>query len=241
MMMVLNQMVYKTGGLDAIKAIDNLEPNAWKQPAVQSAANALYQLAAKDYIMPGTEGLTHTESQTAWLQGKAAFIPCGNWLENEMKGLIPDNFNMVIQPTPSVTSSEKVPFQGIQGGGGEGYIVPSQGKNVPGGKEFLRELLSKQGARFFSQNTRALSTVTGAAEGLDLGTAFASVDQAVKAAGSNTFVAQYGDWYKKLNDDASNAIGDMLNKRSTPEQFMDAAQKSADAIAQDSSIKKYHR
>jgi N-acetylglucosamine transport system substrate-binding protein len=241
MMMVLNQMVYKTGGLDAIKAIDNLEPNAWKQPAVQSAVNALYQLAAKDYIMPGTEGLTHTESQTAWLQGKAAFIPCGNWLENEMKGLIPDTFSMVIQPTPSVTASEKVPFQGIQGGGGEGYIVPSQGKNVEGGKEFLRELLSKQGARFFSQNTRALSTVTGAAEGLDLGTAFASVDQAVKTAGSNTFVAQYGDWYKKLNDDASNAIGDMLNKRSSPDQFMDAVQKSADAIAQDNSIKKYHR
>ena len=241
MMMVLNQMVYKAGGMEAIKAIDNLEPNAWKQPAVQSSVNALYQLAAKDYIMPGTEGLTHTESQTAWLQGKAAFIPCGNWLENEMKGLIPDGFNMVIQPTPSLSTSDKVPFQGIQGGGGEGFIVASKGKNVAGGKEFLRELLSKQGARFFSQNTRALSTVAGAAEGLDLGTAFASVDQAVKAAGSNTFVAQYGDWYKKLNDDASNAMGAMLNKRSTPEEFMDAAQQIADGIAQDSSIKKYHR
>ena len=65
----------------------------------------------------GTEGLTHTESQTAWLQGKAAFIPCGNWLENEMKGLIPDTFNMVCQPTPSL-SADKVPFQGIQAGGG---------------------------------------------------------------------------------------------------------------------------
>jgi N-acetylglucosamine transport system substrate-binding protein len=241
MMMVLNQMVYKAGGMEAIKSIDNLESNAWKQPAVQAAVNALYQLPAKDYIMSGTEGLTHTESQTAWLQGKAAFIPCGNWLENEMKGLIPDGFNMVIQPTPSLTSSDKVPLQGIQGGGGEGFIVPSKGKNVAGGKEYLRELLSKQGARFFSQNTRALSTVAGAAEGLDLGTAFASVDQAVKAAGSNTFVAQYGDWYKKLNDDASNAMGAMLNKRSTPDEFMNTAQQIADGVAQDNSIKKYHR
>jgi N-acetylglucosamine transport system substrate-binding protein len=241
MLMVLNQMVYKTGGMEAIKSIDNLEPNAWKQPAVQSAVNALYQLAAKDYIMPGTEGLSHTESQTAWLQGKAAFIPCGNWLENEMKGLIPDGFNMVIQPTPSATSSDKVGFEGIQGGGGEPFIVPSKGKNVQGGKEYLRALMSKQGARFFSQNTRALSTVVGASEGLDLGTAFASVDQAVKAAGSNTFVAQYGDWYKKLNDDVSNAMGSMLNKRMTPDQFMDTAQQLADAIAQDNSVKKYHR
>ena len=241
MMMVLNQLVYKTGGLDAIKAIDNLEPNAWKQDAVQTSVNALYQLAAKDYIMPGTEGLTHTESQTSWLQGKAAFIPCGNWLENEMKGLIPDGFNMVIQPTPSISTSDKVPFTGIQGGGGEGFIVPSKGKNVAGGKEYLRALMSKQGARFFSQNTRALSTVVGAAEGLDLGTAFASVDQAVKAAGNNTFVAQYGDWYKKLNDDASNAMGEMLNKRSNPDQFISTVQQIADGIAQDSSIKKYKR
>jgi len=36
-------------------------------------------------------------------------------------------------------------------------------------------------------------------------------------------------------------MGAMLNKRSTPEEFMDAAQQIADGIAQDSSVKKYHR
>jgi N-acetylglucosamine transport system substrate-binding protein len=240
MLFVLNQMVYKNGGLEAIKSLDNLEPNAWKAPSVRAAAEALFQLGDKDMIMPGTEGLTHTESQTAWLQGKAAFIPCGNWLENEMKGLIPDTFNMVCQPTPSL-GGDKVPFQGIQAGGGEGFIVPAKGKNVAGGKEYLRVLYSKQGARFFSQNTRALSVVAGAADGLDLGTAFASVADAAKAAGSNTFVAQYGDWYQKLYNDSSAALGDMLNKRSSVDDFLNAAQASADATAKDDSIKKYHR
>jgi N-acetylglucosamine transport system substrate-binding protein len=240
MLFVLNQMVFKNGGIDAIKALDNLEPNAWKQPSVKAAAEALFQLGDKDLIMPGTEGLTHTESQTAWLQGKAAFLPCGNWLENEMKGLIPDVFNMVCQPTPSL-GGDKVPFTGIQAGGGEGFIVPSKGKNVAGGKEYLRVLYSKQGARFFSQNTRALSVVAGAADGLELGTAFASVDAAAKAAGNNTFVAQYGDWYQKLYNDSAAALGDMLNKRSKPEDFMNAAQATADATAKDDSIKKYHR
>jgi N-acetylglucosamine transport system substrate-binding protein len=243
MTFVLNQMLYKTGGIDAIKNIDNLVPGAWMAPEVKAAANALYQLAQMDFIMPGTEGLTHTESQTAWLQGKAAFIPCGNWLENEMKGLIPDTFNMVIKSTPSVTSADKVPQTGIQAAGGEGFIVPSKGKNVAGGKEYLRALMSKQSARFFSQNTRALSVVAGAADGLDLGTAFASADTAVKAAGANTFVDQYGNggWYKKLYDDASNALGEMLNKRMTPDQFLAAAQASADAVSKDDSVKKYTR
>ncbi len=50
--------------------------------------------------MSGTEGLTHTESQAEWLQGKAVFIPSGTWLENEMRDLTPEDFNMVVKPVP---------------------------------------------------------------------------------------------------------------------------------------------
>jgi len=47
---------------------------------VVQAAEMIAELANRDLIMPGTEGLTHTEAQAAWLQGKAgmshgAFIP----------------------------------------------------------------------------------------------------------------------------------------------------------------------
>jgi N-acetylglucosamine transport system substrate-binding protein len=41
----------------------------------------IYTLAENDYIMAGTEGLDHTESQAEWLQRQAALIPCGTWLE----------------------------------------------------------------------------------------------------------------------------------------------------------------
>lgn len=81
----LLSMAAKIGGLDALVAIDNLESGAWKSDAVGEAATALHELRAKNYIMSGTKALSHTEAQTAWLQGKAAFIPCGSWLENEMK------------------------------------------------------------------------------------------------------------------------------------------------------------
>ncbi|HEX5503604.1 MAG TPA: N-acetylglucosamine/diacetylchitobiose ABC transporter substrate-binding protein [Thermomicrobiales bacterium] len=240
MQQVLDQLVYKNGGLDAIKTIDNLEPNAWKQPAVKAGVEALYQLADKDYIMQGTAGLTHTEAQAAWLQHKAVFIPCGTWLENEEKGLVPADFNMVVQPTPSL-AGDKIPFTGINAYAGENFIVPSKGKNVAGGKEFLRILFSKEGARFFSQNTKALTAVLGSADGLDLGTAFASAQEAVKKAGDNTFVALYGTWYAKMMNDIKDQMGAMLTKQITPDQYMDKAQQIADATAKDSSIKKYHR
>ena len=241
MLNLMNQMVYKAGGLDAIKKLDNLEPNAWKQPEVKAAAEALYQLADKGYIMPGTEGLTHTESQAQWLQGKAVFIPCGSWLENEEKGLIPDNFNMVVKPTPSLGGSDKVPFEGIQASAGEAFIVPSKGKNVAGGKEFMRILFSKQGGRFFAENTKSLTVVQGSADGLDLGSAFASVKAASDAAGPNTFIALYGTWYAKMADALKDQMGAMLTKKITPADFLDKAQQIADDTAKDSSIKKYHR
>lgn len=238
--MVLMPMIYKNGGIDAIKKIDNLEANAWKTPEVKASVEALYQLADKGYIMPGSEGLTHTESQAEWLKGKAVFIPCGSWLENEMKGQIPDGFNMAVMPTPSLPG-DKVPFAGIQASAGEAFIVPSKAKNVPGGKEYMRILFSRQAARFFAENTKSLTVVQGSADGLDLGTAFASVKRVSEAAGSNTFIYQFGGWYKKMGDDIKDQLGQMMVKKVTPAQFMDKAQEIADQTAKDSSIKKYKR
>ena len=60
MLYLLDSLVFKHGGLEATRAIDNLQPGAWTAPAVKDAVDALYQLAAMDYIMPGTAGLTHT-------------------------------------------------------------------------------------------------------------------------------------------------------------------------------------
>lgn len=82
---IVLDMAVKHGGQEVIKAIDSLEPNAWMHPSIKMAAEAVLELKGKGYIMQGTEGLDHIQSQTAWNQGKAAFIPSGSWLENEQK------------------------------------------------------------------------------------------------------------------------------------------------------------
>ncbi|MGI8688509.1 MAG: N-acetylglucosamine/diacetylchitobiose ABC transporter substrate-binding protein [Thermomicrobiales bacterium] len=238
---VMDDMIYKAGGIDPILKLDNLEPNAWKQPEVKTALEALYQLADKGYIMQGTEGLTHTEAQAEWLKGKAVFIPCGSWLENEEKGLIPDGFNMTVASVPSLPN-DKIPFEGIDSAAGEGFLVPSKGKNVPGGKEYLRMLFSKQGARFFSQNTKSLTVVQGAADGLELGTAFASVNKLIQAAGKNTYSGtKYAGWYKALDDESKNQMGALLTKQIKVDDYIAKVQKVADDIAKDSSVKKFKR
>ncbi|MEA2536839.1 MAG: N-acetylglucosamine transport system substrate-binding protein [Chloroflexota bacterium] len=240
---IFNQMIWKHGGMQTYVNLDNLEPNAWKQPEVVNVAEALYQLADRGFFLPGTEGLTNTESQAEWLQGKAALLPVGSWIENEMKGLIPDGFDMVVQPTPSLDASDKVPAQGIQSGAGEDFIVPAQGKNVQAGKEFLRVLFSRESAKFFAENTKSTTVVLNSTEGLKLGTAFDSVITAVSTAGPNLLdpLAGYVVWYNKLVTEVNNQMASLLTKRIQPAEFLGNIQKVADQIAQDPSIKKYKR
>lgn len=237
---VFDQMLYKHDPQAAI-AIDNLEPDAWKAPAVAEVLEALVMLSDRGYLLQGWEGLDHVQSQNEWLQGKGAFLPCGTWLENEMQGSIPPDFNMVVAPTPSLPG-DKVPFAGIIATAGEPFIVPAQGKNVAGGMEWLRLLFSKEGGRFFAENTRSLSVVVGSAEGLELGTAFASTQAAITAAGENTFpTARYGDWYKDLADEAKAQMAELLQQQASIEEFQNACQEMADTVKDDEAIPKYTR
>jgi N-acetylglucosamine transport system substrate-binding protein len=240
MRLLFDAMVGKRAGVEALIKIDNLEPDAWKQPAVKDALEAQRMLADRDFILPGTEALSHTDSQAQWLQGKAAFIPCGTWLENEMKDLIPEGFLMTVAPSPSL-AGDIAPFEGIGAWAGENFHVSEQGANVQGGKEWLRILFSKQGARFFSENTKALTVVQGAADGLDLGHAFVSAQTALAAAGEHTYYTQYEAWYNQLGNASRDAFGALLTKKATVEETMNTIQEAADAIANDDSIQKFHR
>ena len=240
MRLLFDSMVAKHGGMEALIAMDNLQPDAWKSDSVADAAGALRMLADNDYIMEGTEALSHTESQAAWLEGKAAFIPCGTWLENEMADLIPDGFSMVVDPSSSL-ADDVLPFSAIGAWAGENFHVSEQGKNVQGGKEWLRMLFSKEGGRFFSEDTKSLTVVSGASDGLDLGDAFSSAQASLADAGDNTIYSRYTEWYPSLDTETQNQFGALLTKQVSLEEFMDNMQAAANAVAEDDSIPKYTR
>lgn len=234
-------MAAKLGGPEVITNLDNLEPNAWKQPAIQQAVEALYELPSRGYIMKGSHGLSHTQSQSEWLQGKAAFIPCGSWLENEMKDSIPEGFEMVMGPHQNLAASGKLPSEAVLAIPAEHFIVPAQGDNVRGGMEFLRIMCSKQAAQEFSKLTSSLTSVAGAADDLSLSPGFNSVRDVLSAAGSNTFAHRFETWYKPLWDEMRDANGALVRMEIKPKDWMARCQKKADEIAADDSVKKYTR
>lgn len=102
-------------------------------------------------------------------------------------------------------------------------------------------LFSKEGARFFSENTKAPTVVVGAADGLDLGVPFQSAADAIANAGDNTFASRYADWYPTLSTDSRDQFGRLMTGQATVEEVLQAIQESADAVKADDSIPKYTR
>ncbi len=241
MRFVFDQLVYKAAGFEAIMALDNLEENSWTSDGAKQAMTALRALYDGGYIMEGTAALTHTDAQAQWLQGKAVFLPCGSWLSNEMKGLIPEGFQMTVQASPSLTTEDTLPQTAIQAAPTEDFIVFSQGKNIQGGKEYLRLLFSQEAAAFFAENVQSLTSVAGVGEGVDLGTAFNAALAADQAAGDDKFVARYAAWYADLNDESKNQFSLLMTGQASVDEVAQALQDLANQIRDDDSIPKFTR
>ncbi|MFJ5550129.1 N-acetylglucosamine/diacetylchitobiose ABC transporter substrate-binding protein [Streptomyces sp. NPDC093225] len=236
-------LIAKKGGLDAMKAIDNLEPKAFADnPVALEAVEAVYELVEKGLLMPGTNGLTHTESQTRWNQYKAAFITCGSWLENEQLKQTPADFDMRFLPMPVLPGS-KLPFEAIRAGAGEPFIVPAKAGNKAGGMEFIRMMLSREWSTLFAQQANSLTIVKdGVDPSVQLRPGTKSAVDALKAAGDgNTFNYRYPDWYSQMDLDIQDASNALMAKRIQPKEWIKRAQAAVDKAAKDPNAKKNHR
>ncbi|MFD8966760.1 N-acetylglucosamine/diacetylchitobiose ABC transporter substrate-binding protein [Streptomyces sp. NPDC059568] len=237
----LYPFIGKIGGREVLDAIDNLEPNAWKHPAVKAAFEAYYELFRKGYILQGTPGLDHIQSQTAWTEGKALFIPNGSWVENEAAKTTPKDFQMKVAAPSGLDSSDKLPFGTIWASGGEPFVVPAKAKNPDGGMEQLRIMLSEASSKNFTSKVKSLTSFNGGTDGLTLSTALQSGVDALAKAGDNVLNPRMQDWYVALQKEklGVGVLGEMMAGRMTPAEAMNKAQEFADAAAKDDSIKHY--
>ncbi|GGW64757.1 carbohydrate ABC transporter, N-acetylglucosamine/diacetylchitobiose-binding protein [Streptomyces lucensis JCM 4490] len=232
-------LIAKKGGIDAVKAIDNLDPKAFAgSDAAEAGIEAIYEVVEKGLLMPGTNGLTHTESQTRWNQYKAAFITSGSWLENEQLKQTPADFDMKFLPMPLLSGSE-MPFEAIRAGSGEPFIIPRKAGNLPGAKEFMRRMLSKEWSTLFAKEANSLTILKdGVDPGVKLRPGTQSTVEASKAAGSNTFRYLYPEWYSEMDTAIQNASNELMAKRIQPKEWLKRCQAAVDKQAKDPASKK---
>ncbi len=235
-------MAAKLAGPDVLKGIDNLEKGAWQHEAIKESAAALAGLRSAGYYLSGTEGMDHIQSQNAWSEGKAAFIPCGSWLESEQKDVTPEGFEFAFTPEPLLSDDSAMPFETIYASPGEPYIVPKQAKNPRGGLEYMRIMLSNEGAKGFTKETSSLTVVNGSADGVELPPGLTSAKTALDAAGDDVVSWMYQTWYAKMWNPGINAhIGDLLAGRQSVDEFTAACEAEAQKVRDDDSITKYTR
>ncbi len=99
---VTQPLIYKTIGADAWCDLNNVVEGAWNDPGIQTALEEHQQLvAAPGFMLNGTEAMTHTESQQAFVEGKVAMIPNGSWVASEQKSTTPEGFDMRFSAVPA--------------------------------------------------------------------------------------------------------------------------------------------
>jgi N-acetylglucosamine transport system substrate-binding protein len=150
---------------------------------------------------------------------------------------------MAIQPTPSLDASDKLPYEAVPWSPGETFIVPSKAKNQPGGLEYLRIMLSKEGAQKFAELTYTLTVVDGAHDDQELDSTLKSSLEVHQAALKVERIEQvkYAGWYVSLKDEVEGAMGQLLTGNLDVNGFLARAQKKADQVKKDPKIKKFQR
>ena len=229
----------KEGGDEVRLALENLKPDCWSLAPVQDVFNGLKKIIDAGYVKPGGSGTQFTAAQAQWTEAEQFILyPSGGWIENEMKKQTKSGFKMTGAPEPTVSANAQMPYEALHSTAGEGYIVPSQGKNLAGGKEFLRAMLSREAAVNFAKTKLASTIVKGTVPPDGFGsTALQSQIQMLEAAGSNVFswnfVLLYG-----MNTDQLVVWNTFLGGGSSVAELTKGLQEITDKVAKDDSIKK---
>ncbi|HWH98990.1 MAG TPA: N-acetylglucosamine/diacetylchitobiose ABC transporter substrate-binding protein, partial [Propionibacteriaceae bacterium] len=229
----------KQGGDEVRLALENLKPECWSMQPVQDVFTGLKKIIDAGYVKPGGAGTQFTAAQAQWSNAEEFILyPSGGWIENEMKKQTKDGFKMTGAPEPVVSSDSKLPWEALHSTAGEGYIVPSKGKNVAGGKEFMRAMLSKEAAVNFAKTKLASTIVKGTVPDDGFGsTALQSQIKLLSGAGSNVFSWNFVDLYG-TNTDQLVLWNTFLQGGSSVAELTKGMQEITDKIAKDDSIKK---
>ena len=229
--------IWKSAGKQAAIDIDNLKPNAWKADGVLQAVSAIEKIVKDKLILPGF--FDHTQSQQAHLDHKAAFIQLGTWYKNEMAKTLPANFKLTLSDYWSVSSSDKAPND-VFAGAGEDWVVPAKAPNAAGAKEFLRAMLSVEGAGQFASLTDSLSSRKGSGDKVQDET-LASANTLMKNAPKDLISWRFPDFYADFDKESQNQSEELMAGRLTAQGFIDKMQAQADKIAADPNVKKQTR
>ena len=229
----------KEGGHDVRLGLENLTPDCWSHPAMQSVLTEVHDIIAAGYVKPGGAGTQFTAAQAQWSNEQAFLIyPSGAWIENEMKAVTKEGFRMTGMPVPTVSENSALPLTSLQSTADEAFIVPSNAANVAGGKEVLRAMLSKEAAQNFVKTRLAPTIVEGSIPEDGFGsTALQSQGKLLSDAGQDVFSWNFINLYG-MDGDFNVQWNLFMDGKLSVDELTAAMQAITDRVANDDSIVK---
>ena len=132
---------YAIGGEEYSDAIYYNKPNVYISKPFITMYERLVEYSKLGYLHPGTVSFDHTQSQMEFLQSKAAMITNGTWIANEMKDVLPADFEWGFMPFPGNDAGQRQVL--MLSSSGEGYIWKNKPKlKKSWAKEFSLWLLN---------------------------------------------------------------------------------------------------
>lgn len=223
------------GGAQAQLDAQNLVKGAWKSAAMLQAAKMIRELRDKGFFQEGAVGMSHTESQTEFVNGRAAMIPCGTWLHAEMEKTMPPGTKMQFMLPPVVDGGKGDPTALLISI--EPWMVPAKAKNPDAAVAFYKQMTAVSVAKKFVEQKGTLTAVKGS-DAISLPETLVEPSRVFKASGQVwAYIAR--QWYPAMEKEIEDALTSMLNGEITPEQFCDRAEAAAEKTRGDDSISKH--
>lgn len=222
----------KEGGHEVRVGLDNLAPEAWRHPAVGKVLDEVARLV-------GTPLLAEAQGATSlWASGQGPLLmPASARIVRTTKGVRKAGFSPAVAPVPTISTQPTLPAATIHSSVDEGFIVPKAARNVAGGMEMLRMMLSREVASEFSR-VNDVPTVVRKTTTASKSAPLASQARLLANAGRNVINWRFLDHYG-LTKPAAAAMADFLRGTSDVAGLQGTLQRLCDDVRNDPTIEKY--
>ena len=163
----LNALLKEVGGEEFLSDVLNYDPEAWSSENGKKVVDRLAQLVSPENLFADTVSNANSKdgftiNQQAVIDGKALFMPNGDWIVGEMADTTPEDFHWGLMPLPA----EEEGGERFVGSMTEQVWIPAQAKNADDAKDFLKFIYSDEGAEIMQEYGNIVPT-TDFAERVD--------------------------------------------------------------------------
>lgn len=217
---------------------NNMEKGIWSSGAVLGAAKRIQEMRDKGFFYNGLISLNHTAAQMEFINRRAAMVCSGSWLDNEMAGNWPADFELTYLPAPTGLRASDARYARMSG---NLFGFPSAAKNKDYIDKFLQIYYSNESAERVAGETSVVisSSLVSTSPGVARVLSKPVLDTYQKADNCIKYFSLYNMWYPEFYTELQNLLTALVSGQINADEFCTRLEAKSESIRNDSSVVKY--